>query len=54
MGHFAALAGAFIAGELLPTVAALATAAAVEPLTWAVLAAGVAGRIVWRHLNHLT
>jgi hypothetical protein len=41
---------AFVVGELLPTLAALVGAAAHEPLSWAVLAAGAAGRVAWRRL----
>jgi hypothetical protein len=41
---------AFVAGELLPTLAALGAAAAREPLTWSVIAAGVIGRAGWRRL----
>jgi hypothetical protein len=43
----------FVRSEFLPTLAALAVAAAREPLAWAVLAAGAAGRAAWRRLNHL-
>lgn len=48
-----AVAG-FITGEFLPTLAALAVAAAHEPLTWAVLAAGALGRAAWRRLHGLS
>jgi hypothetical protein len=51
MDSFQTLAAAFVADELLPTLAALALAATREPLTWAVLAAGAVGRLAWRGLT---
>jgi hypothetical protein len=50
MESFVQHTAAFVAGEFLPTLAALAMVAASEPLTWAVLAAGAAGRLAWGRL----
>lgn len=48
MTHAASLAASFVAGELVPTVAALAVAAGREPLGW--LALGL-GALAWRQLG---
>jgi hypothetical protein len=53
MDSFATQTAAFVTAELLPTLAALAAAAAREPLTWAVVAAGATGRAAWRRLTDL-
>lgn len=46
--HAAAQAAAFVAGELVPTLAALVGAAGREPLGWLAAALGLA---VWQRLG---
>lgn len=40
----------FVHDEFLPTLAALAEAAAREPLTWAAIGLGLVGRALWRRI----
>lgn len=40
----------FVRDEFLPTLAALAEAAAREPLTWAAIGLGLVGHALWRRI----